>query len=123
MARIFLAVVGIAYLLLAAWCATWPEKTSKAVGFTLQPGQGQSEFFTVYGGLELALGIIFLWPLYRPEQTSFALFVCLVIHAGLVLFRTMAFVIYSGFPTTTYLLAAIEWVIFLAAGLLFWRHV
>jgi hypothetical protein len=122
MTRIFLAVVGIAYILLAAWCALLPEKTSKAVGFTLQAGQGQSEFLTVYGGLELALGIIFLWPLYRPEQVAFSLLVCLVIHGCLVLFRTVAFVIYSGFPTTTYLLAATEWVIFLAAAFLFWRR-
>ena len=122
MTRIFLAVVGVAYILLAGWCAFMPEKTSKAVGFTLQPGQGQSEFLTVYGGLELALGIIFLWPLYRPEQVAFPLLVCLVIHGCLVLFRSAAFVVYSGFPTTTYLLAATEWVIFLAAAFLFWRQ-
>lgn len=44
MPRIFLAIVGLAYILLAAWCSLMPDKTSKAVGFTLQPGSGQSEF-------------------------------------------------------------------------------
>ncbi len=51
MERIFLAIVGAAYILLAGWCSLMPDKTSKAVGFTLQPGSGQSEFLTVYGGL------------------------------------------------------------------------
>ncbi|NIL97915.1 MAG: hypothetical protein GTO53_09225 [Planctomycetales bacterium] len=122
MTHIFLAVVGLSYLVLAAWCAWLPERTSRAVGFTLQPGQGQSEFFTVYGGLELALAIIFLWPLYRPDHVAFSLFVCLVIHGCLVLFRTGAFMIYSGFPVTTYLLAITEWIIFLTAAFFAWRH-
>ncbi len=58
MVRIFLAIVGPAYPF-AAWCSLMPEKTSMIVGFTLQPGSGQSEFLNVDGGLELALGIAF----------------------------------------------------------------
>jgi hypothetical protein len=120
MARIFLAIVGAAYILLAAWCSLMPDKTSKAVCFSLQPGSGQSEFLTVYGGLELALGIAFLWPLYRPAEVAFPLFLCLLIHGCLVAFRTAGFVFYSGIPTTTYALAATEWIIFIGAASLFW---
>lgn len=119
MARIFLAIVGAAYILLAGWCSLMPDKTSKAVGFTLQPGSGQSEFLTVYGGLELALGIAFLWPLYRPAETAFPLFLCLLIHGCLVAFRTAGFVLYTGIPTATYGLAATEWIIFIGAAILF----
>ena len=119
MARIFLAIVGAAYILLAGWCSLIPDKTSKAVGFTLQPGSGQSEFLTVYGGLELALGIAFLWPLYRPAETAFPLFLCLLIHGCLVAFRTAGFVLYTGIPTATYGLAATEWIIFIGAAILF----
>ena len=98
-----------------------PDKTSKAVGFTLQPGSGQSEFLTVYGGLELALGIAFLWPLYRPAEVAFPLFLCLLIHGCLVAFRTTGFVCYSGIPTTTYFFAALEWLIFIGAASFYWR--
>ena len=80
MTRIFLALVGAAYLVLAAWCAILPETTSNSVGFTLQPGAGQSEFLTVYGGLQLAIGLAFLWPLYRPSEIRLPLFLCLLIH-------------------------------------------
>ena len=121
MERIFLAVVGVAYLLLAVWCTIAPAKTSQAVGFDLQPGSGQSEFLAVYGGLEAALGLIFLLPLIRSQQTLFSLQVCLIIHACLVLFRSIGFVAFTGIETKTYVLAAVEWVIFLAAFVLWWR--
>jgi len=98
-----------------------PDKTSRGVGFTLQTGSGQSEFLTVYGGLELAIGIAFLWPLYRPSEVVFPLFLCLLIHGCLVAFRTTSFVLYSGIPTTTFALAATEWIIFVGAAILYWR--
>lgn len=120
MERIFLAIVGAAYILLAGWCSLMPDKTSKAVGFTLQSGSGQSEFLTVYGGLELALGIAFLWPLYRPTEVAFPLFLCLLIHGCLVAFRTAGFLFFNGIPTMTYSLAATEWIIFIGAASLFW---
>lgn len=113
--RIFLAVVGVAYLLLAVWCSLRPGQTSQSVGFSLTPGSGQSEFLVVYGGLELGLGIAFLLPLYDANWTPFALFTCLIIHACLVLFRTASFFLFSGIHTTTYVLAVVEWLIFLGA--------
>ena len=113
--RIFLAVVGVAYLLLAAWCSLRPDPTSQSVGFSLKPGSGQSEFLVVYGGLELGLGIVFLLPFYDVSWTPFALFTCLIIHACLVLFRTTSFFLYSAIHTTTYVLAVVEWLIFLGA--------
>ena len=122
MARIFLAIVGAAYLVLAVWCAIMPDKTSKSVGLTLQAGAGQSEFLTVYGGLQLALGLAFLWPLYRPADIAFPLVLCLLIHGCLVGFRTLGFLLYSGIPSTTMLLAATEWIIFVAAAILYWKE-
>jgi len=117
--RIFLAFVGFAYIGLGIWCAVAPQKASSAVGFMLQPGQGQSEFLTVYGGLEVALGLLFVWPIYKSEEVAYPLLVCLVVHACLVLFRTIGFFIYTGFETTTYVLAALEWGIFQGAAVLF----
>ncbi len=121
MARIFLAIVGAAYLVLAGWCALMPDKTSRAVGFSLQTGSGQSEFLTVYGGLQLAIGLAFLWPLLRPSDVAFPLFLCLLIHGCLVAFRTLSFMLYNGIPTTTFALAATEWIIFIGAAALSWK--
>lgn len=38
----FLAVVGLAYVALAGWCAVSPAQTSESVGFTLKPGDRKS---------------------------------------------------------------------------------
>jgi hypothetical protein len=120
--RIFLAVVGVAYLLLAAWCSIRPGQTSQSVGFTLEPGSGQSEFLVVYGGMELALGIILLLPMFQAEWSPFVLWTCLIIHGCLVLFRAVSFFLYSGIQSTTYALAVVEWLIFLGSlGVLFVR--
>ena len=113
MTRVFLAMTGLIYLLLAIWCSYDPVSTSRSVGFSLQAGSGRSEFLVVYGGLELALGLIFLWPLWQREVTRFALVVCVIVHGCLVLFRSISFFVFTGIGSTTYSLAAGEWLIFL----------
>ena len=115
MARVFLAVVGAAYVVLAIWCAARPDTTANAVGFELISGSGQSEYFVVYGGLELALGIAFLWPIRRSEDTVGALRLCCLIHSCLVVFRTVSFFQFSDITRTTYTLAAVEWSILLGS--------
>lgn len=121
--RGFLALVGLAYLLLAAWCAARPTQTANAVGFTLQPGSGQSEYFVVYGGLQLALGLMFLWPLLDRDVERFSLTLCLVIHACLVVMRSISFGLYGGIQPMTYGLSAVEWAILLgSAGSFYFRR-
>lgn len=115
LARYFLAVVGLAYLGLAAWCVVLPEETAAAVGFTLVGGSGRSEYLVVYGGLQTALGLVFLRPLFRPADATTALRLCAVVHGCLVLFRTAGFLYLPEIGTTTYSLAATEWAILLAA--------
>lgn len=117
-----MAIVGLAYLFLAGWCAFKPDQTSASVGFTLQKGSGQSEFLTIYGGLEFALGVVFLLPLIRPANTSFALALCLWIHACLVFFRSSGFVMFKEIPTMTYALASVEWIIFLGSTWIWWTE-
>ncbi len=122
MVRIFLAIIGMLYVALSLWCAALPEKTSSSIGFELRPGSGQSEFLTVYGGLQFALGVLFCWPMYRPTETWFPLLACCVVHGGLVLFRTIGFALYSGISSTTMFFAAIEWAIFVVSAVLVSKH-
>ena len=65
------------------------------------------------------MDLVFLWPRYRSEEVACPLLACLVAHACLVLFRTLGFFIYTGFASMTYVLAAVEWAIFLGAAALF----
>ena len=121
-ARIFLAVVGSVYLALAIWCSVAPERTAKAVGFELTGGSGRSEFLVVYGGLELALGIAFLIPLIRKKMDPRpALQLCTLVHGCLVAFRSLSFALFDDIGSTTYSLAASEWLLFLASVFLLTR--
>ena len=108
MTRLILSAIGVLYLGLGIWCAVQPGRTSRTVGFTLERGAGESEFLTIYGGLEFALGLIFLAPLVWPQYERPALLACLVVHAGIVLFRSAGFLLYSGIPRTTVYFAVAE---------------
>lgn len=118
LSRIFCILVGSIYLYLALWCSFSPAETSRIVGFTLHPGAGDSEFLTVYGGLEFGLALLFLLPALQPPRTGFVLQAILLIHASLVLFRSISFLMFSGIPTATQQLAAAEWAIFILAAIL-----
>jgi len=110
-AKVYLGLVGLLYAGLAIWCSVSPATTSDKVGFELKSGSGQSEFLTVYGGLELGMALIFLLPLIRSEYLGSSLMACVLIHVCLVLFRTISFYLYADLSSMTYKLAAGEWVI------------
>ncbi|MCA9070997.1 MAG: hypothetical protein KDA84_18850 [Planctomycetaceae bacterium] len=120
-AKILLGLVGALYVLLGLYCSFLPARASKTVGFELVGGSGRSEFLTVYGGLEVAMGLVFLMPFLRPGETEFALKACLIIHACLVLFRSVGFVTFQNIGSSTTSLAIGEWVIFLATAVIWWQ--
>lgn len=111
----YLIIVGILYLYLAVWCSFDPAFTSKAVGFELIGASGQSEFLTVYGGLEFGIAMVFLMPLVDRQAIRFSLTACTLIHASLVGFRTLSLVMFAAPERMTYQLALGEWIIFLTS--------
>lgn len=115
--KIFVVLLGLLYLALAMWCSFAPETTSDKVGLQLKGGSGQSEFLTVYGGLEFGLAMVFLLPLLVDKATAFSLVASILIHASLVIFRTIGFVAFSGIESKTVKVAVGEWVI-LGLGIL-----
>lgn len=121
LARLYLLVVGLLYMGLALWCAFDRETTSRAVGFELVGGSGQSEFLTVYGGLEFGLALVLLWSAVQTQHLNFGVIACTLIHGSLVAFRSLAFFLFQGLERMTYQLAVGEWVIFLLGLMLCWR--
>jgi hypothetical protein len=119
MARIYLAAVALLYLILAAWCSWAPAAVSEKVGLRLKPGAGQSEFLTVYGGLELGLALAFAIPIFRPDATQSFLLACVLFHGSLVVYRSAAFLLYTGFTSTTYSLACGEWLLFVSSLIIY----
>ena len=119
LSTLFCYVVGLMYLGLGLWCAISPEETAAVVGFELIGGAGMSEFLTVYGGLEIGMGMTFLLPFFGARFLDYTLLVCVLIHANLVIFRTLSFVSYSDIGSGTYKLAIGEWGIFLLGIMLY----
>ena len=119
MKRLFLTAVGIFFFYQVGWLQLNPNQVSQLAAFNLgcdlKTSQGQQQFLLLYGGLESALMVILLWPLFRPKQVEFSLLVCLIVHAGLVLFRSVSFFLHSDIQPMTYKLAVGEWIIFLGA--------
>ena len=75
----------------------------------------------IYGGLELAMALIFLLPLIRPSQLQSSLLSCLNVHACIVLFRSVSFFLFYIQPMTQKL-AFYEWLIFVAEAVLVSRE-
>lgn len=120
-AKLFLIVCSVLYLGLGLWCTVSPQQTSEKVGFELKGGSGNSEFMTVYGGLEFGMGLVFLLAAFRPDMVTFGVISCVVIHAMLCLFRSISLYRFSDIDPFTYQLAIGEWVIFLVGlAILFW---
>ena len=113
LAKTYLAVVALMYLGLALWCSFQPNTTSEKVGFELIGGTGRSEFLTIYGGLEFGLALALLAALFKPEAVGYGLVACVLIHASLVVFRSIGFFSFSDFNSITYKLAIGEWLILL----------
>jgi len=122
-ARIYLSLIGLLYIALAAWCSIDPATTSSKVGFERIGGSGRSEFLVIYGGLELGMALVFLMPWFNRDFTQASLWACILIHACLVAFRMVSFLIYTDMSPLTIRLAIGEWVILLTAiGCWFWTR-
>ena len=111
LAKTYLGVVALLYIGLALWCSFQPNVTSQKVGFQLTGGSGKSEFLTIYGGLEFGLALVLLASLAKPETVGYGLIACVLIHASLVVFRSIGFFCFRDLDPITYKLAIGEWVI------------
>jgi hypothetical protein len=118
--RGFLTLVGLTYVGLGAWCLARPEQTARSIGFELLPGAGLSEYMVVYGGLELALGLLFLQPWLRPERLPAMLEACFLIHLCLVLVRSWTLLTIPGIPSFTKSLAVGEWIMLIFSAVCLW---
>lgn len=120
LARIYLALVGLLYAGLAAYCSLKPADAARKVGFERLGDSGKSEFLTVYGGLEFGLALLLLAPLVRPATTGYALFACIAVHGSLVAFRAVSVALHRDISPFTTRLAVGEWVIFLLSLAVWW---
>jgi len=89
-----LAVAGALYIMSGLWCVVMQTETLEFLGFTLQTPMAQSEYLSVYGGLQVGLGlgmIIFAGiAAYREAGLLFAA----IFSASLFGFRLASMILY-----------------------------
>ena len=96
------------YLLLALWCTLRPHETSSGIGFEFTHPSALSEYLTVYGGLELGLGLYFLLGWFIPSWRRPALGFGLVLYASLALYRGGTLLAIDGLGTFPKAMFAVE---------------
>jgi hypothetical protein len=83
--------IGILYLLSGLWCALNPQVASDFLGYMLT-NVGLSEFFAVYGGLQVGLGVAMLIASIKTEYIEASLLFASITSLGLLVFRLIALV-------------------------------
>ncbi len=119
-ARALLALFALIYIGLGIWCAVATETTATALGYELRTSSGRSEYFTVYVGLDLALGICFLLGALNPRRTEPAAGLAFV--SSLLLASCRGWTFLQGWITTNTVIALFATEITLTVvGFVAWR--
>lgn len=107
------------YAVFALWCALGLDRTSANLGYTALSNSGRSEYFTVYGGLQWGLALIFLYLALKPELHRAGVVVALALYAPIVLHRLISLMRFSPVEKLTLAVAGLE-IALLVAALLLW---
>jgi len=118
---IYLGFQALLYVGLAVWCTVAPDGTSRAIGFGLTNNSARSEYITVYGGLELGMGLFFLLTALNPDWRRFGVLFALCAYGCLATFRLGTLLFLSDVGTFPKLMLAVEISMTVLAGLLFYR--
>ena len=122
---IILRIVAGLYLLSGLWCLLRPELAAAYVGYDVSGGVAKAEFFTVYGGIQLGLGIAMLLGSFKEGFQEATLFLGVVFSVTLIVTRLLSFVIYPDAldHVGAWLMAELEGFIAVALGLSYHRSV
>ncbi len=119
--RIFLALAAVLWLPYGVQCLLDPSVLAVAAGVTATSATGTSELRAMYGGLQIALGLLALVGAARPAFAQHALVALGVVSAGLGIARLGAAVISGEFASYTLMALALEFTM-LVAVLVLWRR-
>ncbi|HEY1035764.1 MAG TPA: DUF4345 domain-containing protein [Pseudoxanthomonas sp.] len=120
MATAYLYLNAVVYLLFAVWCTFAPARTATAVGYATLTRSGQTEYLTIYGGLQLGLAVLFAWFAWTQQMRT-GLVLAMALYVPIVLYRSVGLARWWPVETPTLLLAATEWLMLAAALWLWWQ--
>lgn len=93
---ITLRVIGLLYLISGLWCAFKAGMAGVYVGYDMTSDIAQAEFVTVYGGLQVGLGVAMILGSLKKETFSGTLLVAFVFAFTLASARLMSIAMYPS---------------------------
>lgn len=119
--RIFLALSVVLWLPYGVQCLLDPSMLAEAAGVSATSATGTTELRAMYGGLQIALGLLALAGAVRPALAQHALIALGAVSAGLGIARLGAAVISGEFASYTLMALALEFTMAIAV-LVLWRR-
>ncbi|MEP6634945.1 MAG: DUF4345 domain-containing protein [Luteimonas sp.] len=119
MAAVYLYLNAAMYAVFALWCALKLDDTARNLGYTALSNSGRSEYFTVYGGLQWGLALIFLYFAYKPELHRIGLLAAIALYAPIVMHRSLSLLRFGPVETMTKMVAGLE-IAMLVAAIALW---
>lgn len=100
-ARIFLGLQAVMFIPYGLYCLIKPESLATAAGVSATSVTGTIELQTMYGGLQIAVGMFCAMALLRRDLESAALHALLFLFAGLAVVRVSLALVYGDFSAYT----------------------
>lgn len=116
MAAIYLYLNAAMYAVFALWCALRLESTAANLGYTALSNSGRSEYFTVYGGLQWGLALVFAYTALKPELQRTGIVIGIAVYAPLVLHRLVSLARFGPVESLTKVVAGLEVAMLVAAA-------
>ena len=116
-----LRVIGALYIVSALWCIFRLDLSANSLGFGLLSPAAQVEYFSVYGGLQLGLGVAMIAASLQPKLLLGGLYFSLVFSWVLAISRGVGLVLYEP-NTLMWILMVLELCIALALMYAFKVH-
>ena len=88
--------VGFLYFASGLWCAFQLDLATNFLGFYNLSEKGVGEFFSVYGGLQVGIGLAIVLCSFRDNYREAGVYFSAIFSTLLVVFRLSSFVLYGG---------------------------
>jgi len=92
----FLVFCGLFWVSYGILCLFWPDTVAGFIGYEFVSADAIIEVVSMYGGLELGLGCMFLYCAMKPELIQTGLLLVIFTIGALALTRTLGYFFHGG---------------------------
>ncbi len=112
---VYLWINAALYAVFALWCTFARERTAQSVGYLTRSNAGNSEYLTVYGGLQWGMAVMFATLAAHAAPASLALSISLGLYVPIVAYRWITILRFAPVGATVKGVAVMETLLLVAA--------